>query len=76
VILSASTELCGSGELADSLAETRFDMVRIDGKYGAPNLDTDRDGEVDCAEVRAGHEGALSFYGVLRDEPDSENNCP
>jgi len=76
VVLSASTDLCASGELGDSLAETRFDMVRIDGKDGAPNLDADRDGEIDCVEVRAGQEETLSFYGLLRAQPDSESNCP
>ncbi len=76
VVLSADTDLCSNGDLAASLAETRFDMVRVDGKQGGPNLDADRDGEVDCVEIREGLESALSFYDVSRLEPDSAAHCP
>ena len=75
-ILSTDADLCSGGDLTASLGQTRFDMVRVDGKQGGPNLDANRDGEVDCVEVRAGLESTLTFYGLSRLEPDSLTHCP
>jgi hypothetical protein len=46
---------------------SRFVIQRADGKYGAEDLDTNHDGQLDCDEVRA--------YGTAPFGPRAVNNA-
>jgi hypothetical protein len=60
VLLEATNAFCASAYLVRHLEPlNRFALQRVDGRHGAPDLDTDQDGQISCAEVRA--HGLASF---------------
>ncbi|MCA9539913.1 MAG: hypothetical protein KC620_13540 [Myxococcales bacterium] len=75
-VIDATTALCASGALINSQAESHFSMVRIDGLDGSPDLDDNRDGEVDCDEFRDAIVATMQAYGLARSAPESVENCP
>ncbi|HNS98819.1 MAG TPA: hypothetical protein PLJ27_10330 [Polyangiaceae bacterium] len=54
VVLGATGGFCASQfDTRNPPDSARFVLQRVDGRYGAPNLDTNGDGQIDCEEVRA-----------------------
>ena len=74
-ILATSTELCASGDVVPNMAGNRFALVRIDGRDGAPEIDADGDGSVQCAELRDEIDGLMAAYAIEMSEPDSATWC-
>lgn len=74
-ILATSTELCASGDVVPNMAGNRFALVRIDGREGAPDVDADDDGEVQCPELRDEIEGLMAAYAIERSAPDGDTWC-
>ncbi len=71
-VFSASLPLCASQNQLDPRADgNRVVLVRIDGKNGGSNLDTDGNGNVDCAEIDAAREHLLDAAIVVKDTPMS-----
>ncbi len=67
-VLSATTPLCAAPVITwfpDGLA--RFEMIRVDGKHGGIDLDTNQDGQITCDEVRA--------YGTGPFNPSQPDNA-
>ncbi len=70
-VIGSSQPLCGvAPRIRPNDAFSRFRMVRVDGAGGAPDLDTDGDGRVTCAETSS----AVALV-LERREPDRAN-CP
>lgn len=67
-VLQASGGFCSSQfETWHMPDQSRFVIMRADGKYGSENLDTNQDGQLDCDEVRA--------YGTAPFGPRAVNNA-
>lgn len=75
VVLAASADLCSSGDIVQNDAGNRFVLVRVDGTEGAPDIDADADGRVECAELRGSIDTLMANYGIVQAEPDSETWC-
>lgn len=68
VVLGATGGFCSSQyQTRNPPGSARFALERIDGRDGALDLDTNRDGELDCAEVRA--------YGTAAFGPRAPDNA-
>jgi hypothetical protein len=52
LVVGATQSLCATRfALAPNFPRNRFRRIRVDGRGGAIDLDTDRDGEITCAEA-------------------------
>ena len=72
VVLSASSDLCASGDVGESLGNSRFVLVRLTGRDESSDIDTDADGVITCEEIRAqGNLGGLVAFS--RSEPTTEH---
>jgi len=71
-ILSATLPFCAaSNQLEPRPDGSRAVLQRVDGKNGGVNLDSNSDGEVDCAEILAGRERLVADGVVTQDRPDA-----
>ena len=73
VVLTASSPLCGGGDILPNFGRKFFSLIRVDGVGGGISLDQNDDGSVDCDEVNLGDEVVLNEFEVSFDEPDSAN---
>jgi len=65
-VLHASSGFCASSYDVEYVNDRhRFALLRVDGRYGAVDLDGDGDGAISCAEVRA--HGYLPFAPQVPD---------
>lgn len=71
-VLSASVGLCETENHLDPRPDgNRMVLMRVDGQNGAPDLDADDDGEVECVELLSARNTLLEAGIVVKDEPNN-----
>jgi hypothetical protein len=73
VVLSASSDLCASGDVGGSQAPSRFMLVRVSGDQALVNGDEDGDGEIDCSDLMRARSRIAASYGFEVADPESSN---